>query len=91
MIECSNYFGAKGPAKEICEKIINFLPLEEAKEEQTLIEWSYNWITPGNVHLNLILHSILIIAGFIIGFYRAPKISYAQYLYQNQVRFLNEL
>ena len=86
MIEfCSKYLGEKGPAKEICERIINLLPLGDVQEPQTWLEWSYNWITPGNVHLNLLLHTILIIAGFIIGFYRAPKISYAQYLYQKQV------
>merc|ERR1719402_702223 len=82
---CSYYLGKKGPIKEICEKLVLLNPFRTPEiKPQTFLEWCANWITPGNVHLNLILHTLLLVCGFIIGFYRRPRISYAQYIYQKQ-------
>merc|ERR1711937_331018 len=86
MLSCVYYFGEKGPMKDLCTKLV---PLFDKRNipwgsPETEPNQTDRWVTPGNVHLNLLLHFILALAGFIYGFHRRPRVSHAQFLYQKQ-------
>ena len=80
---CEKYF-SNIFAEEKCEMVLKFLYLSSGEKPFTFLNWIKYWVTPGNVHLNFILHIFLCVCGFVVGFYNSPNISYAQYIHQKQ-------